>query len=217
MRRGPAEAFYSIRTVTGEAFGQARHAETRSFILARLITERKPHVSRKALTSPRRKPNAARRLAWLVLPTSLATATVLSAGPSFAAGTYRTTTSVNVRSGPGTPSPDLAAFASTFAFAAVVSRAVSAMNAVVVSAHTAEEIICVVGVAAPGRSQRSLALWPPPPARPTLRTGPGRSAVAWKHTRGPCGVVANRTLPAEPLVRYSPWAEHEACRSRQGP
>ena len=55
--------------------------------------------------SHRRKPNAARLLAWLVLPTSLATAAVLWAGPSFAAGTYRTTTSVNVRSGPGTGSP----------------------------------------------------------------------------------------------------------------
>lgn len=54
--------------------------------------------------SYRRNSNAARRLAWLVLPTSLATIAVLWAGPSFAAGTYRTTTSVNVRSGPGTGS-----------------------------------------------------------------------------------------------------------------
>jgi hypothetical protein len=37
------------------------------------------------------------------------------------------------------------------AFAAAASRAASAMNASVVSAHTAEEIICVAGVAAPGR------------------------------------------------------------------
>jgi hypothetical protein len=49
-----------------------------------------------------RKPNTARRLSWLVLPISVAAGAVLWAGPSFAAGTYRTTTSVNVRSGPGT-------------------------------------------------------------------------------------------------------------------
>jgi hypothetical protein len=55
--------------------------------------------------SHRSKPNAAQRLALLALPASLATATVLWAGPSFAAGTYRTTTAVNVRSGPGTGSP----------------------------------------------------------------------------------------------------------------
>jgi surface antigen len=55
--------------------------------------------------SRRHKPNAARRLVWLVLPTSLVTAAVLWAGPSYAAGTYRTTTAVNVRSGPGTGSP----------------------------------------------------------------------------------------------------------------
>jgi hypothetical protein len=37
------------------------------------------------------------------------------------------------------------------AFAAAASRAASNMNASVLSAHTAEEIICVVGVAAPDR------------------------------------------------------------------
>jgi hypothetical protein len=37
------------------------------------------------------------------------------------------------------------------AFAVAASRAASSMNASVISAHTAEEIICVVGVAAPGR------------------------------------------------------------------
>jgi len=37
------------------------------------------------------------------------------------------------------------------AFAAAASRAASRVNASVLSAHTAEEIICVVGVAAPGR------------------------------------------------------------------
>lgn len=51
-----------------------------------------------------RKPKTARWLIWLVLPTSVAAGVVLWAGPSFAAGTYRTTTSVNVRSGPGTGS-----------------------------------------------------------------------------------------------------------------
>ena len=57
--------------------------------------------------SRHRKPNAARRLAWLVLPAGLATAafSLWAAAPSFAAGTYRTTTAVNVRSGPGTGSP----------------------------------------------------------------------------------------------------------------
>jgi hypothetical protein len=37
------------------------------------------------------------------------------------------------------------------AFAVAASRAASGMNASVVSAHTAEEIICVVSVAAPDR------------------------------------------------------------------
>ncbi len=37
------------------------------------------------------------------------------------------------------------------AFAAAVGRAASRVNASVLSAHTAEEIICVAGVAAPGR------------------------------------------------------------------
>jgi len=37
------------------------------------------------------------------------------------------------------------------AFAAAASEAASGVNASVVSAHTAEEIICVVGVAAPDR------------------------------------------------------------------
>jgi hypothetical protein len=35
--------------------------------------------------------------------------------------------------------------------AAAASRAASSVNASVLSAHTAEEIICVVGVAVPGR------------------------------------------------------------------
>ena len=37
------------------------------------------------------------------------------------------------------------------AFAVAASRAASSMNATVVSAHTAEEVICVVCVAAPDR------------------------------------------------------------------
>jgi hypothetical protein len=37
------------------------------------------------------------------------------------------------------------------AFAVAASHAASSRNASIVSAHTAEEIICVVGVAAPGR------------------------------------------------------------------
>ena len=37
------------------------------------------------------------------------------------------------------------------AFAVAASRAASTVNASVISAHTAEEIICVVGVAAPDR------------------------------------------------------------------
>jgi hypothetical protein len=37
------------------------------------------------------------------------------------------------------------------AFAVVASKAASSMNASVITAHTAEEVICVVGVAAPGR------------------------------------------------------------------
>jgi hypothetical protein len=36
-------------------------------------------------------------------------------------------------------------------FAVAASRAASSMNASVLSAHTAQEIICVVGVAAPDR------------------------------------------------------------------
>jgi hypothetical protein len=45
----------------------------------------------------------------------------------------------------GHPFPDPAAFA------AAASRAASSMNASVLRAHTAEEIICVVGVTAPDR------------------------------------------------------------------
>jgi hypothetical protein len=37
------------------------------------------------------------------------------------------------------------------AFAVAASRAASSMNASVISAHTAEQIICVVGVTAPDR------------------------------------------------------------------
>jgi hypothetical protein len=37
------------------------------------------------------------------------------------------------------------------AFAVAASQAASSMNASVINAHTAEEIICVVGVAAPDR------------------------------------------------------------------
>ena len=37
------------------------------------------------------------------------------------------------------------------AFAVAASRAASSLNASVISAHTAQEIICVVGVAAPER------------------------------------------------------------------
>ena len=43
------------------------------------------------------------------------------------------------------PLPDPAAFA------VAASRAASSMNASILSAHTAEEIICVVGVTAPDR------------------------------------------------------------------
>jgi hypothetical protein len=45
----------------------------------------------------------------------------------------------------GHPFPDPAVYA------VVASRAASSLNASVVSAHTAEQIICVVGVAAPDR------------------------------------------------------------------
>jgi len=38
------------------------------------------------------------------------------------------------------------------AFAAAASQAASGRNASVISAHTAQEIICVISVAAPGRS-----------------------------------------------------------------
>jgi hypothetical protein len=46
----------------------------------------------------------------------------------------------------GHPFPD------PVAFAVAASRAASSVNACVVSAHTAGEIICVVGVATPDRS-----------------------------------------------------------------
>jgi hypothetical protein len=36
-------------------------------------------------------------------------------------------------------------------FAAAASTAASSRNASIISAHTAEEVICVIGVAAPGR------------------------------------------------------------------
>jgi hypothetical protein len=52
---------------------------------------------------------------------------------------------VQVARDDGHPLPDPAAFA------AAASRAASRMNASVLSAHTAEEIVCVVGVTRPGR------------------------------------------------------------------
>jgi hypothetical protein len=52
---------------------------------------------------------------------------------------------VRVAKDDGHPLPDPAAFA------AAASRAASSVNAGVLSAHTAEEIICVVYVAAPDR------------------------------------------------------------------
>jgi hypothetical protein len=53
---------------------------------------------------------------------------------------------VTVRvAGEGSHHPDPAAFA------VAASRAAYSMNASVISAHTAEEVICVVGVAAPDR------------------------------------------------------------------
>jgi uncharacterized protein YraI len=57
----------------------------------------------------RRGRTAARWLAMLATPLSLAAAIAVSAAaPSLAAGTYATTTAVNVRSGPGTGSPRIA-------------------------------------------------------------------------------------------------------------
>ena len=52
---------------------------------------------------------------------------------------------VRAASDDGRPLPDPAAFA------AAASLAASRVNASVLSAHTAEEVICVVGVAAPDR------------------------------------------------------------------
>jgi hypothetical protein len=52
---------------------------------------------------------------------------------------------VRVAKDGGHPLPDPAAFT------AAASRAASSVNASVLSAHTAEEIICIVGVAAPDR------------------------------------------------------------------
>ena len=53
---------------------------------------------------------------------------------------------VRVAGDDGHPFPDPAAFA------VAARRAASSVNATVVSAHTAGEIICVAGVAVPGRS-----------------------------------------------------------------
>src|SRR5580700_10204877 len=58
---------------------------------------------------PRSKRGGRPATLWLVMTASAAclalTITTLAASPSFAAGTYRTTASVNVRSGPGTGYP----------------------------------------------------------------------------------------------------------------
>jgi hypothetical protein len=68
------------------------------------------------------------------------------------------------------PLPDPAAFA------AAASRAASGMKATVVSAHTAEEIICVVGVTAPDRPSAVPSPWPSSPARSRLRIRHGHPA-----------------------------------------
>ena len=58
-------------------------------------------------------------------------------------GRYDVTVRVDRDDGHSLPGPA--------AFAVAASRAASSMNASVISAHTAEQIICVVGVAAPDR------------------------------------------------------------------
>ena len=58
-------------------------------------------------------------------------------------GRYDVTVRVDRDDGHSLPDPA--------AFAVAASRAASSVNASVVSAHTAEEIICVVGVTAPDR------------------------------------------------------------------
>jgi hypothetical protein len=59
-------------------------------------------------------------------------------------GRYDVTVRVDRDGGHSLPDPA--------AFAVAASRAASSVNASVVSAHTAEEIICVVGVTAPDRA-----------------------------------------------------------------
>jgi len=58
-------------------------------------------------------------------------------------GRYEVTVRVDKDDGHSLPDPA--------AFAAAASRAASSMNSSVISAHTAEEIICVVGVSAHDR------------------------------------------------------------------
>jgi len=62
------------------------------------------------------------------------------------------------------------------AFAVAGSRAASSRNASVLSAHTAGEIICVVGVAARGRPSAVAVAPPPSPARSRLRIRSGHPA-----------------------------------------
>jgi len=65
--------------------------------------------------------------------------------------------------------PDLAAFA---------SQAASSRNASVVSAHTAQEVICLVSVAAPDRPSAVAVAWPSP-TRSRPRAGSCRPAGEW--------------------------------------
>lgn len=61
-------------------------------------------------------------------------------------------------------------------FAAAASQAASSRNASIISAHTAEEIICVVSVAAPDRPSAAAVARPSSPTRSGLRIRSGHPA-----------------------------------------
>src|SRR5260370_14360787 len=103
FKRGPAAPILRTRKVRDIGCTASLQSYAGKFYLRPINHGKESHMFR-GRGSHRRKRSAARWLAGLALPASLAGAIALWAAPSYAAGTYRTTTTVNVRSGPGTGS-----------------------------------------------------------------------------------------------------------------
>ena len=101
------------------------------------------------------------------------------------------------------------------AFAVAASRAASSRDAGVLSAHTAEEIICVVGVATPGRPSAVASPWPSSPARSRLKSrsghpvGAARSGTLCGHLAATSSrTTQNRMVHGSPAS--FPDADHQA-------